>query len=350
MLGDLLTKNLFCIHNKFIFVMNQNKFKMKAHSQKLKSLLKIDFPLIMAPMFLVSNFEMVSEGIKNGIMATFPSLNYRNDGELDSVLKKLKSIEGSGNYGVNLIVQETNPLYRKHLEICLENEVPFFITSLGNPKEVIEKAHSYGGKVFCDVTNLKHAEKVKSLGADGFIAVGAGAGGHAGPVALHVMVEKLSALYPDMPILAAGGISTGKAMKAMETLGAWGCSVGTRFIATKEATVQDAYKQAIVDYGMNDIIMTEKISGTPCAVIATPYAKKIGTEQGWLERKLNKSKRLKKYFKMLTQYRGMKKLQKAVKPGNYNNLWSAGQSVAMIDSILSVGDIVKKFKQEFEEA
>lgn len=228
--------------------------------------------------------------------------------------------------------------------------MPFFITSLGNPNEVIEKAHAYGAKVFCDVTNIEHARKVKDLGADGFIAVGAGAGGHAGPIALHVLVENLVEIFPDMPVVAAGGISTGKALKSMMVLGAVGASIGTRFIATTEAEVSDEYKQAICDYGMNDIILTEKISGTPCAVINTPYAKKIGTKQSFWEKLMNKNRTVRKYFKMLTQIRGMKKLENAIKPGSYKTLWSAGQSVGMIKEVLSVKQIVANLKSEYENS
>lgn len=316
----------------------------------LQDLLNIEFPIVMAPMFLVSNQAMMEEGIKNGVMATFPSLNYRNDGELDAILKSLSTVEGPGNFGVNLIVQKSNPLYRKHLDVCVANKVPFYITSLGSPEEVIEKAHAYGAKVFCDVTNTVHAQKVASLGADGFIAVGAGAGGHAGPIALHVLIENLVEQFPDIPVLAAGGIATGKGLKAMMILGAAGASIGTRFIATSEATVSDEYKNAIVDYGMNDVILTEKLSGTPCAIINTPYAKKIGTKQGWFEKLLNKNKTIRKYFKMLTQFRGMKKLENAVKPGSYKTLWSAGQSIGMVKSVLPVAEVINKLKDEYNAA
>lgn len=315
----------------------------------LQHILNIDFPIIMAPMFLVSNLTMMEEGIRNGVMASFPSLNYRNDGELDAMLESVARVEGPGNFGVNLIVQKSNPLYKKHLDICVKHKVPFFITSLGSPAEVIEKAHAYGAKVFCDVTNTEHAKKCADLGADGFIAVGAGAGGHAGPIALHVLVENLVALFPNIPVVAAGGISTGKGLKAMMVLGAAGASIGTRFIATSEAAVSMEYKNAICDYGMDDIVLTEKISGTPCAVINTPYAQKIGTKQTWFEKLLNKNRTVRKYFKMLTQYRGMKKLQNAIKPGSYKTLWSAGQSVGMIKGVLPVAEVIAKLKSEFNE-
>ncbi len=318
------------------------------------SLVGIDFPIIMAPMFLVSNQKMVEAAMDNGIIGTFPTLNFREEGELESVLEALKNKakegKSSGSYGVNLIVQKSNPYYKKHLDLCVKQEVPFYITSLGNPKEVIEKAHSYGAKVFCDVTNIEHAQKVYDLGCDGFIAVGAGAGGHAGPNALQVLVPTLKSHFPDKPVIAAGGIASGAGLASVLALGATGASVGTRFIASQEAGVNQAYKDAVVDAKMDDIVMTTKISGTPCTIINTPYAKKIGYRQNAVERFLSKNKTTKKYFKMWVQYLGMKKLESSVMPANYKTLWCAGQSVELIDGVKSVADIVADFKSETDEA
>jgi nitronate monooxygenase len=323
-------------------------------SNKVTKDLQIDFPIIMAPMFLVSNAAMMKSGINAGIMATFPSLNYRKEGELDGLLKTLNNYkqinQSKGNYGVNLIVQQSNPLYKKHLAICIENKVPFFITSLGNPKEVIEQAHAYGGKVYCDVTNLTHAAKCASLNCDGFIAVGQGAGGHAGPNPLHILIPSLIKQFPNIPVIAAGGIATGDAMLSLLASGAQAFSIGTRFIASTEAQVSQEYKDAIVNSKMDNIVMTTKISGTPCSIIDTPYAQKIGYQQSWFEKMLNENKTVKKYFKMLTQVRGMKKLEDSVKPGNYKTLWCAGKSVEMINNILPCETIVSTLKNEFEAA
>ena len=318
---------------------------------ELMRLLNIRFPVIMAPMFLVSNQEMMEAGIRSGIMSVFPTLNYRKEGSLEDIIDNLHLAllqqEGKpGNFGVNLIVQQTNPLYKKHLEICIKRKVPFYITSLGKPKEVIEKAHSYGAKVFCDVTNMKHAEKCASEGCDGFLAVGQGAGGHAGPHPNYILIPALRKMFPDKPVIAAGGIATGEAMLSMLACGASAASIGTRFIASVEANVSEEYKKAIVDSGMDDIVMTERISGTPCAVINTPYAQKIGLHQNWFERWMNKNPTTKKYFKMLVQIRGMQRLQQAVKPGNYKTLWCAGESVEMIHDILPCEQIIKMLEME----
>ena len=321
---------------------------------KLTESLSIDFPMIMAPMFLVTNEAMLKAAMHSGIAGSFPSLNYRKEGELEKVLDNLNSekekLNVKGTYGINLIVQKTNPLYEKHLKICVEKKVPFYITSLGNPKQVIEQAHSYGAKVFCDVTNIAHAQKCFELGCDGFIAVGQGAGGHAGPNPLQVLVPSLHHHFPNTMIIAAGGIATGAGVLSMLAVGASGVSVGTRFIATIEATVSNEYKNAIVTSEMNDIVLTEKISGTPCTIIDTPFAKKIGYKQNWFEKMLSTNSRTKKYFKMWVQISGMKKLEASVHPGNYNTLWCAGQSVELIEDIISVKDIVERIKRETLEA
>ena len=309
-------------------------------------MLGIDFPLIMAPMFLVSNEAMMKAGIDNGIMCTFPTLNYRKESELNSLLQSLNEYkkDKGGSFGVNLIVQKTNPLYKKHLEICVANKVPFYITSLGNPTETIEKAHAYGGKVFCDVTNLVHAKKAADAGCDGFIAVGQGAGGHAGNNPLQILIPALKKAFPSIPIIAAGGIADAQGMLSVMVLGAEGVSVGTRFIASKECDVNKEYKDAIVNSGMDDIVMSSKLSGTPCSIIDTPFAKSIGYEQNFLEKLLSNNSTTKKWFKMLVQIRGMKKLENSVKPGNYNNLWTAGKSVALINEVLSCKEIIEQFK------
>jgi nitronate monooxygenase len=315
----------------------------------LTRILNIRFPVIMAPMFLVSNAAMMKSAMDAGIAGAFPSLNFRNAGELEAILDELNvhlAKSSGGSYGVNLIVQKTNPLYVKHLEICVAKKVPFFITSLGSPKEVILRAHAYGAKVFCDVTNLEHAQKCQDLGCDGFIAVGQGAGGHAGPYPLQVLIPALRKKFPGKAVIAAGGIASGEGIVSVLALGAAGASIGTRFIASTEATVSDAYKNAIVKAGMEDIVMTERLSGTPSSVINTPYAQKIGLKQNWLEKMLSNNSKTRKWFKMLVQIRGMKKLEASIHPGNYKTLWIAGESSELIEDILPCGEIIARMQVE----
>ena len=317
--------------------------------------LGIVHPIIMAPMFLVSNEAMMKAAIKAGIMGVFPSLNFREDGELETLIDNLHDYrarhpEYKGSFGVNIITQNTNPFFKKHLDICAKKEVPFYITSLGYAGEVIDRAHAYGGKVYCDVVNHRHAEKSVEGGCDGFIAVGAGAGGHAGPLPLHTFIPALRKTFSEVPVVAAGGVADGYTMLSVMAAGAEGVSIGTRFIASKEAQVSDDYKQGIINAGLEDIVMTTRLSGTPCAIINTPYAQKIGYKQNWLERLLNKNKRTKKYFKMITQLRGVKRLEKAVKPGTYKTLWAAGQSVEFIDQVDTCENIVNQLNKDLVKA
>ena len=309
----------------------------------------------MAPMFLVTNESMLRQSIEAGILGCFPSLNYRKEEELKNVLANLNGIVSSrkgqpGNYGVNLIVQRSNIYFEKHLRICIENKVPVFITSLGNPKETIQAAHSYGAKVFCDVTNIQHAQKCYENNCDGFVAVGQGAGGHAGPNPLMLLIASLKKHFPDKMILAAGGISHGSSLLSVLTAGADAGYVGTRFIASTEASITEEYKNEVVNAGMENIVMTDRISGTPCTIINTPYAQKIGLQQNGFERYMSRNPRTKKYFKMLVAKRGMEWLEEAMKPGNYHKLWCAGQSVEMIDDIKPVKQIVETLMQECSAA
>jgi nitronate monooxygenase len=319
----------------------------------IKADLGIEFPVIMAPMFLVTNKEMLLAGMKSGIMSVFPSLNFRKTDELSTILDELilaKQSFNKGNFGVNLIVQKTNPFYKKHLAICVAKKVPFYITSLGNPSEVIREAHSYGAKVYCDVTTIAHARKCFEAGCDGFIAVGQGAGGHAGPNPLQVLIPALKRSFPGIPVIAAGGITDGRSLLSVKILGADGASIGTRFIASKECSVNDAYKRAILNAGIDDVVMTTRLSGSPCTIIDTPEAKKMGYTQTWFEKLMSNNPRTKKWFKMFVQARGMKKLEESVLPNNYKKLWCAGKSSGLITEIYSCDEIISRIRHEYNAA
>ena len=310
-----------------------------------------------AGMFLVSNFEMICAAIDKNIVGVFPTLNFRRENELSNLIDKLNDyksdISSKVCFGVNLIVQQSNPLYKKHLSVCIDKQVKFFITSLGNPLDVITAAHQYGGKVFCDVTNLKHASKAAISGCDGFIAVGQGAGGHAGPFPLSILIPALKKEFPNIAVVAAGGIGNGSSILAALTLGASAVSIGTRFIASNESPVSDAYKEAIVQMGMEDIVLTERVSGTPLSIMNTDYARKIGLKQNFVERYFNQHPKTKKWFKMFIQMKGLKKLEHAVLPGSYKTLWSAGQSVELVDSIKPsrqiIDDLISETKFAFKD-
>ena len=315
---------------------------------KLTDLLDIKFPIILAPMFLVSNTKMIIEAIKSGITGAIPALNYRTTEELRTAIKSIKS-EVNGPFGINLIVNQSNFLYKEQLKVCCEEKIAFIITSLGSPEETIIEAHKVGVKVFCDVTNVKYAKKVEELGADAIIAVNKEAGGHAGNLSYKELIPELLKNV-SIPVISAGGVGTGKGIKSMLELGAAGVSMGSLFIASKESDVSQEYKQACVDYGAKDIVMTTKLSGTPCSVIKTPYVEKIGTEQNWLEKILNKSKRLKKWVKAFTFYRGMKNLENAAFGATYKTVWCAGPSIEYVNEIKSIKEIVNQLITEYEQS
>lgn len=310
-------------------------------------MMNIQYPIIGAPMFLVSNADMVVAVSEAGGIGTVPSLNYRPEEKFVEALKEIKS-RTKKPIGVNIIVNKSNTRATKDLRACLDHGVELFITSLGSPKEVIQEAHKQGAKVICDVINLEHAKKVQDMGADGVIAVGAGAGGHAGPISPIVLISWLQKKL-DIPVIAAGGIADGATMASMLTLGASAVSVGTRFIASKEAKIEQSYKDAVVNSSPEDIVMTTRLSGTPAAVIRTPYIEKMGLDLPWYLKVLKDQKMTKKYIVPLIHFLGSKALEEAATGPSWKTVWSAGQSVGLIDDILSCEEIVQKLVREYDQ-
>ncbi len=310
--------------------------------RSLTDLLQIKYPVLMAPMFLVSNVKMVKEAMRCGIAGCIPALNYRTLTELKAAIDELKAsrVEG-GSFGFNLIVNKSNVKYKEQLELLCAEKVDFIVTSLGSPEETINKAHKAGVKVFCDVTDLNYAKKVEALGADALIAVNNEAGGHRGNLSPQNLIELLNK-NTSLPVISAGGVSTKADLDKMLSYGAIGVSVGSPFIASEEADVSNEYKQACVTFGAKDIVMTERISGTPCTVINTPYVQKVGTRQPWYERLLNKNKKLKKWVKMFRFSVGMKATEKAAKQVTYKTVWVAGPSIEDTTEILPVAKIIHK--------
>jgi len=320
---------------------------VKPNEVALSKMLNIEFPVIVAPMFLVSNVEMTVASIKAGATGAIPALNYRTVEELRAAIKEIKALT-DGPFGINLIVNKSNFHYKEQLKVCCEEKVDYIITSLGSPKETILEAHKAGVKVFCDVVNAEYALKVEALGADAVIAVNKEAGGHAGPMSFKELLPELKKVCK-IPIISAGGVGNGKEIKEMVDYGADGISMGSVFIASKEAGVSQEYKQACVDYGAKDIVMTTKLSGTPCTVINTEYVQKVGTKQNWFERLLSKNMRLKKWFKAFTFFKGMKRLQKAAFSSTYKTVWCAGPSIEHVKSIRPLQEIIEELKLQYEE-
>jgi nitronate monooxygenase len=284
---------------------------------------------------------MVIEAMKSGIAGCIPALNYRTLEELRAAIKELKVAKVSGgSFGFNLIVNKSNIKYKDQLKVICEEGVDFIITSLGSPEETIKQAHQKNIKVFCDVTDLKFAQKVESLGADAIIAVNNLAGGHRGNLAPSALISLLVSNCL-IPVISAGGVGCKADVDLMLSYGAAGVSVGSPFIASEEAGVTQEYKQACVAYGEKDIVMTERISGTPCTVINTPYVQKIGTKQTWIETLLNKNKRLKKWVKMIRFSIGMNATKNAATKATYKTVWVAGPSIEHTKAILPVRKIVE---------
>jgi len=308
------------------------------------TLFNTTYPIIMAPMFLISNAAMVKAALDHGITGAIPALNYRTDEEFRKAIDEIRA-HTDKPFGINLIVNKSNVKYKKQLQTCIEKRVDFIITSLGSPEECIQAAKPLGIKVFCDVIDLKYALKVQALGADAVIAVNAEAGGHCGNVSgkdlVPMLVEALN-----IPVISAGGVSKSSDVKQALALGAAAVSVGTVFIASDESPVSSDYKQALVDCGAKDIVLTTKMSGSHLTVINTPYVQSIGTEASWLERLMKRNKRLKKYIKMFIALRGMKAIENAANKATYKTVWVAGPSIEGVHAIDPVGTIADRLTSD----
>lgn len=222
----------------------------------------LKLPAIAAPMFLTSGPDLVVETCNAGMVGTFPALNQRTSEGFAEWLQQIAARlqPGAAPYGVNLIVHKSNPRLQADLAQVVAHKVPLVITSLGAVKEVVEAVQSYGGLVFHDVINRRHAEKAAEAGVDGIIAVAAGAGGHAGTVSPFALVQEIRSVFAGTIVLA-GAISTGAQVAAARLMGADLAYMGTRFIATRESLSPDAYKDMVVASGSADILYTPAISG-----------------------------------------------------------------------------------------
>lgn len=286
-------------------------------------MLGIDYPIIGAPMFLVSYPELVSAVSNAGGIGSMPALNYRTTEELRRGLAEIRA-KTQKPIGINLILhKEHNPRWAEQFAVCLEFKVELLITSLGSPRSIIKEAKAVGAKVFCDVTTLKHANIVAKSGADALIAVAQGAGGHAGAISPFALIPYLKAEIPELPVVAAGSIATGRQMAAALALGADAVYVGTRLIATPEAQAHAEYKQMLIDSAPEEIIYSDKISGIPA---------------NWLKRSLD---RLDANFKP--------DVGLSVDAKSWKEVWSAGHGVAQIKDIRPAADIVRSMVEEYQK-
>jgi len=311
---------------------------------------RLQLPAVAAPMFLASGPDLVIETCKAGMVGSFPALNQRSsDGFeewLNTINAELASFEESTGtkpapFAVNLIVHKTNPRLEADLALCVKHKVPIIITSLGAVKSVIDAVHSYGGLVFHDVINARHARKAADAGVDGLIAVCAGAGGHAGNTNPFALVAEIREFF-DKTLLLAGAISKGSDIAAAKVMGADLAYMGTRFINTQESLVQPEYKQMIVDSGSSDIVYTPNISGV-FANFLKPSIVNAGLDPNNLAPKTDVD-----FGEELEVDADHKSGDKA--GGAWKQIWSAGQGVGAIDNIPSTAELVAKLKQEYQEA
>jgi nitronate monooxygenase len=299
---------------------------------------KLRLPAIAAPMFLVSGPRLVIETCKAGIAGSFPALNQRtSEGyaawleEIAAALSEAASQQQRpvAPFGVNLIVHKTNPRLMADIAITCKAKVPFVITSLGAVRDVVDAVHSYGGIVLHDVISARHAEKALEAGADGVIAVAAGAGGHAGSINPFALVQELRPLVGDRMLVLAGSISDGGSIAGAIAAGADLAYLGTRFIATQESLAHAEYKQMIVESGSKDIVYTPKISGVN-ANFLIPSLIRAGLDVTTME-----------------PSKGMD-LEHEAKA--WSTVWSAGHGVAGIGSVLPVSELACNLEREYAAA
>lgn len=317
---------------------------MKASPIKtpVTELFGIDYPIVAAPMFLVSDVNMVVSASNAGGLGTFPAMNFRPIENYRQAIRDIKT-KTSKPFGINIIVQKKNKLQDEHIDIALEEEVPLIITSLGSPKAILEKARGTKTKVFCDVIGLTHAKKVADLGAHGLIAVGSGAGGHSGETSLFALLPYLKK-HINLPLIAAGSMNDGKSLLAAFALGADAIYMGTRMIATHEAPVSREYKQAILNAGTEDIVKTDRVDGFDGNFIKTPLLEKL-LVPNLVDNVLSQSSRVKRWVSLV-------RAAKVIFGGenqkvSYKNIFSAGHGVGGIDELLTIEAVIQKTVQEY---
>ncbi|MBL8430228.1 MAG: nitronate monooxygenase [Dechloromonas sp.] len=293
-------------------------------------------PVICAPMFIVSNPDLVIAQCKAGLIGSFPALNARPMEVLDDWLTRIKAElavdPNAAPFAVNQIIHPSNERLEHDMALCVKHEVPLIITSLSAPTQIVPPVHAYGGKVFHDVISVRHAEKALEAGVDGLILVCAGAGGHAGMLSPFALVGEIRKFY-DGPIALSGAITNGSAILAAQAMGADFAYIGTRFIATAEAHALDAYKQAIVDSAAVDVVYTPYFTG-----VHGNYLKKSIVAAGLDPANLPEKDKTSMNFGGATAAKAWK------------DIWGAGQGVGTIDDVMPTADLAARLKQEYKAA
>ncbi|MBW3535044.1 MAG: nitronate monooxygenase [Gemmatimonadetes bacterium] len=307
----------------------------------------IDVPLICGAMYPCSNPELVAAASAAGALGVVQpvSLTFVHGHDFREGLRLIRRLTDRP-IGMNALIEASSSAYRKRMEawvdVALEEGVRFFVTSLGNPRWVAERAHAAGGVVYHDVTERKWALKARDAGVDGFIGVNRRAGGHPGPLDARPLLDDVGDL--GLPVVCAGGIATGDAFAEVLAMGYAGVQMGTRFIATTECRASDAYKRAIVEAGEDDIVWTERISGVPVAVIDTPYVRRLGLKAGPFARWMLRGRTRTHLMRSVSTLRSRWQLRRAALIEDAVGYWQAGRTVAGNHPVEAVATLVARFR------
>lgn len=309
----------------------------------------IEVPLLCGAMYPCSNWELVAAASAAGGMGIIQpiSLVYVQKIDFREALRRIKSVTDLP-IGMNVLTEQSSDIYldrmKRWLDIALEEGVRFFVSSLGNPRWIVDRVAPLGGVVYHDVTERKWAIKAKEAGVHGLIAVNERAGGHAGAKSPEKLLAELQDL--GLPVVCAGGVGSEAEFVAALRMGYAGVQMGTRFIATTECEAHPDYKAAILKAKAKDIVLTDKISGVPVAVIRTPYIDRVGAKAGPLARVLLRHPKTKHYMRMFYSLQSLWKLKRSLQRGaGYQEYFQAGQSVEGIDAIEPAGVLIRRYAE-----
>ena len=313
---------------------------------------KLRLPIIQSPMFIVSNARLVIASSRAGIVGSFPTANSRTLEALDETFSEITAALGTGKdalpWAVNIIVSKMYARSNDDLDLILRYKPPIVITSLGNPNEVVEKVHEYGGLVFSDVINLYHSKKAISVGVDGLILVCNGAGGHTGDLSPFAFVSEVREIF-DGIIIVGGSISSGDSILAIQALGADMAYMGTRFIATQESDATDEYKEMILNATASEIVKSNKITGVNGNWLEQSLKNAgISTQDGGFKKTLSDIKRM--IMPLIKQKLKVDFDISKVTAKRWRDIFSAGQGVGSISNVPSVEDLVIELEQQHDKS